>query len=763
MNKAITDGLVLTPPSFELGLGVWSSGDGTSGSPTYQGAPNATIVAADQDFGACLELVKTAATQKLRFTGQTPILPGCYLRVTARVKAMSGNLPSVRVAGYAARGNGTHVDGLVEVGPQVALTAYGQVVTVSAIIGTGTRGGVHMPWGTEPVYGHLGLDLTGATGGVVRIENIQIEDITGAFLRDMLDWVDVRDFGAKGDGVTNDAAAFLAADAAAAGREILVPAGTYYIASSISIAAPVRFQGKLAMPTAARLSLLASFDFPTYAEAFGDELLGFKKALQALFSYTDHNTLDLKGRRVEVSEPIDVKALAPDISSFSNRRVLRNGQFNVVDGPVWADAVVTSAATYAVAQPTTLTNVANVANIPVGAHVTGAGVGREVYVRAVNIGAGTVTLSQPLYGGSGTRTLTFRRYKYVLDFSGLDKLDRFNIDDVEFLCNGAASCILLSPGGEAFQLRDSYVVRPKDRAITSIGRGCQDILVDRCQFLSDEMLTRAQDRKSVALNVNANDAKIRDTRFVRFGTTMILNGSGHLIVGNHWFQGDEETNGVRTAGLVFTQTNVQSAVTGNYIDNSVIEWTNEYAPSPAFGTEYSFGGLTVSGNTFVCINVAPWFTWFSVKPYGAGHFIHGLTVGDNVFKAMNGTVDRIDRVDTTFAALDNERMRNIRFEGNIFNGVTQFVTNPVMLQVDQATAQTVWTVNPAAYLPFGGWARNVESLVAEGPITTAAGARLTEMPYVNVEQGAARNQVTVNWAQAAKGRLHLKIRMDNPN
>ncbi|MCL7463467.1 glycoside hydrolase family 55 protein [Phaeovulum sp. NW3] len=763
MNKAITDGLVLMPPAFELGLDVWSSGDGTPGSSTYAGAVNAALVSGDQDFASCLEMVKIAPTQKLRSMGQTPILPGCYLRITARVKAVSGNLPAVRIAGYAARGNGSHVDGLVETGPAVQLSAYGRVETISAIVGTGSRGGVDMPWGTTPIYGHFGLDLTGPNGGIVRIDDIQIEDITAAFLRDMMDWVDVRDYGAKGDGVSNDAAAFLAADAAAGGRSILVPAGDYRINSSISIAAPIRFEGRLVMLTAARLSLLSSFDFPTYAEAFGDELLGFKKALQALFSYTDHNTLDLKGRRVEVSEPIDVKALAPDLTSFSNRRVLRNGQFNVVGGPAWADTVVSSTATYAVAQPTTLSNVANVANIPVGAHVTGAGVGREVYVRAVNVGAGTVTLSQPLYGGSGTRTLSFRRYKYVLDFAGLDKLDRFNIDDVEFLCNGMASCILLSPGGEAFHLRDSYVVRPKDRGITSIGRGCQDILIDRCQFLSDEMLTPAQNRKSVALNVNANDAKIRDSRFVRFGTTMILNGSGHLIVGNHWFQGDEETAGLRTAGLVFTQTNVQSAVTGNYIDNSVIEWTNEYAPSPDFGTEYSFGGLTVSGNTFVCINVAPWFTWFSVKPYGAGHFIHGLTVGDNVFKALNGTVDRIEKVDTTFAALNNERMRNIRFEGNIFNGVTQFVTNPVMLQVDQASAQTVWTVNPAAYLPFGGWARNVESLVAEGPITNAAGARLTEMPYVNVEQGAARNQVTVHWAQAAKGRLQMKIRMDNPN
>ena len=117
MNKAITDGLVLTPPLFENGLDVWSSGDGTPGSDTYQGAANAALVPADQDFSSCLELQKTQATQKLRWMGETPILPGCYLRITARVKAVSGNLPAVRIAGWAGAAGGAHVGGLTEVGP----------------------------------------------------------------------------------------------------------------------------------------------------------------------------------------------------------------------------------------------------------------------------------------------------------------------------------------------------------------------------------------------------------------------------------------------------------------------------------------------------------------------------------------------------------------------------------------------------------------------------------------------------------------------
>ncbi|MGR3712576.1 MAG: right-handed parallel beta-helix repeat-containing protein, partial [Shimia sp.] len=212
MNKAITDGVVLMPSAFSAGLDVWSSDDGTSGSDTYDSVANAAYVPADSDFGGCLELFITEATQKLRYMGQTPILPGCYLRITARIKAISGNLPTVRIAGWAGTAGGVHVNGLTEVGPTTVLQTYGSVVEVNAIVGSGTRGGVDMVWGTAPARGHFGIDLTGANGGVVRVDDIIIEDITSAFHRDMMHVVDVKGFGAVGDGSTDNTDAFEAAD-----------------------------------------------------------------------------------------------------------------------------------------------------------------------------------------------------------------------------------------------------------------------------------------------------------------------------------------------------------------------------------------------------------------------------------------------------------------------------------------------------------------------------------------------------------------------
>ncbi len=486
MNKAITDGLLLMPPPFSDGLDVWSSENGTPGSATYDGAVNAAYVPADQDFSGCLELLKTETTQKLRYTGETPLLPGCYLRVTARIKALSGNLPSVRIAAWAGKSGGAHVSGLTEVGPSVTLTSYGKVVEVSAIIGSGNRGGVDMVWGTEPLYGHFGIDLTGQNGGVVRVDDIVIEDATSVFLRDLIGSVDVRDFGAIGDGVADDTAAFEAADSAANGREVLVSEGVYNLNGSVTFENRVRFEGTVTMPTNERLILRKNFSLTSYIDAFGDEVLAFKKAFQALLNFSDHESLDLDGRRIELDGPIDMQAAVGNKDIFEVRRVIRNGQINCIDSPNWEPDIHSSTASYNKNNPFKLTNVVNVANIPVGSLVTGNGVGREVYVKDKNVGAGEITLSQGLWGAAANQSYGFERFKYAFDFSNFVKLSKFTITDLEFQCADIASGIMLAPDGETFHLKDSFVTRPRNRCLTSIGRACQDLQIDRCHFASGE-------------------------------------------------------------------------------------------------------------------------------------------------------------------------------------------------------------------------------------------------------------------------------------
>ena len=759
MNKSITDGIVFDPLPFSAGLVLWSSGDGTPGSDNYAVSGSGVFVAADQDFGGCLEVLKSDPTAKVRYMGETQIIPGCYLQVTARVKAVAGPLPAVAIAGWAGVAGGGQVAGLPQAGPAVQLTTYGEVVEVKSIIATSSLQGVDLSWpGAE--YGHIGIDLTGPTGGLVRVDDIRIEDVSSVFTRDLVGLVDVRDYGAVGDGVTNDRDAFNAADAAANGRTVMVPSGDYLIEGNVSMQNMVRFAGRIIQAPEHRFILQQDYNYDTYLAAFQDEELAFKKAYQALINFADHDSLDLCGRRVLLTEPVDMQAADPSRARFETRRVIRNGQFQPADGSIWETVEVTSQATYSAADDNRLTNVANAANIPVGSLVLGNGVGREIYVTSVNASAQTIELSRPLFDAEGSQEFTFRRFQYMIDFSGYEKLSQFIFDDIEFQGRGVASCIMMAPDGFTFHVRDCFINKPKDRGITSPGRGCQGMMIDRCQLVSDEQSTPVADRVSVGFNANANDVKIRNNRTSKFKHFCVLAGSGNLITGNHWFHGDDEANGVRKGGIVITLPNPKSIFTGNYCDNNFIEWTNEHSSTPAFGAQFSFGGLTITGNMFTTNDVSAAFNFIVIKPYGTGHFINGFSVVGNVFRSLNGRIDRVERVDTTFADLNYDRTRSFEFTANTFHNVNLPVSNPADLDHDQATEASTWVMSASNALPFAGVALSVESVMPQGAITDVSDTTVHDFPWAEGEQGSDARDVHVNWSRPVKGRVRFAVRMD---
>ncbi len=763
MNKAITDGLNFMPPAFIDGLLDWSSEDGTPGSLTYDGAANAALVASDPDFGPCLELQKTATLQKLRYMGDTPILPGCYLQVKVRFKVLSGLFPSVRIAAWAGAPGGAHVLGLNETGPELLPNTYGRIYEVSAIIGSGDRTGVDMVWGNEPVFAHIGLDMTGDNGAVVRIESVIVEDQTAIFHRKLMGWVDVRDYGAVGDGITDDRLAFLAADADAQGREVVVSEGTYYLSNSLTINSPIRFEGTLIMPPAKRLLITSNFEYKTYEAAFGNEREALIRALAALFNFTDHESLDLGGRRIQLDSPIDVHAAVGNKNNFGNRRVMRNGSLEATSSAGWDTTVVTSSASYSTSSPLTLSNVVNVANIAVGSLVSGAGVGREVYVTEVNVAAGSLTLSQELINPPSSQTYTFERFKYLLDFSGFNGLSRFQITNVEFACYGNSSGLLLPFSGYAWHVHNSWFLRPKDRGLTSYNAGCYGMSLYNNEFYTNEYTTLAQDRTTIAYNTNSNDVKVRDNMSVRFKHFGVMARAGHIITGNHFWQGDGAAVGERTAGIVFTSRNCNSVITCNYVDNCYLEFVNEHANFNNVGVNASpFGSISMTGNIFVVSNVPAWFTFFRLAPYGSGHNIDGISVIGNTFKILgNDVIDRVDSVDTSNGGFNHALTTNVVFEGNTFNEVNNRTENPAFVEVTQASASATWTYSNAAKIPFGGQLRGVSSWATIGPLQDGGNVTRFDTPYFTPNVGAGGSSVNISWPAARKGTLQLNLRCDN--
>lgn len=759
MNKAVTDGVLLMPPAFANGLDVWSSGDGTPGSDTYENATNAAFVPADQDFGGCLEILKQTGTARVRYMGETPILPGCYLKVTARIKAISGALPTVRIGAWPGGAGGAEVTGIPRTGPSTTITAYGDIVEVSAIVGSGNRQGVDMVWGSEAIYGHFGIDLTGPNGGVIRVDDITIEDVTSVFHRDLLALVDVRDYGAVGNGNTDDSAAFDAANRAAAGRTVLVPNGVFRLNSDVTFDTPVKFEGTISMPDTAVLSLRRNFNLVSYIEAFGNETTAFQKAFQALLNNADHESLDLCGRKISVNAPIDMQAATPERTSYATRRAIRNGQFEA-QGNNWTTDVVSSQATYNTNFAYTLSNVVNVASVPVGALVEGVGVGREVYVRSKNVAAREVTLSRPLYDAAGTQNFTFSRFKYILDFSGYSSLSKFILDGIEFQCNNKCSAIMMADTGKTFQVQDCFISRPKDRGITSKGTACQGMLIDRCQFLSSEDALPSQDRVSIGLNANSNDVKMRNNRATRYRHFAILCGQNNLVIGNHFFQGDDVTDGIRTAGLILATTHTSTVVSGNYVDNCFIEWTNEHDPSPEFNSEFSFSALSITDNVFLSGDVAPWFSYIVVKPHGAGHYLNGVAITGNKFRSINGNIDRAERVDTSFADFNETRHRDVLFEGNSYHNVSEPAANPLVLEHTQSTAASTWTIGTDNALPFLSRARFVSSAMPVGRLQASNNATVFASCYAEGEIGTNGDQFRLVWPQAVKGTVRAEVRID---
>lgn len=351
---------------------------------------------------------------------------------------------------------------------------------------------------------------------------------------------------------------------------------------------------------------------------------------------------------------------------------------------------------------------------------------------------------------------------YVFDFFEMEQMSCLNFDDVEFLMDGEVSGVMLFGMGLMNMFCDCYFMWLKDCGIILIGMVCQGMMVDRCEFLLNELGDLVQNCILIGLNVNVNDIKIWYNWFVCFGYFMVVGGGGYIIEGNYWFQGDVVQNGVWFGGLILIQLNVQVMVMGNYIDNCLIEWMNEYDLMLNFvGDEYFFGGLMVMGNIFLVLNMMLGFNWLVVKFYGSGYFIYGFVVMGNVFKLMNNKINCIDCVDIIFVQFDYIWMCNVQFQGNMFNGVLVYVVNFVDISFMQGMVVNCWIVLVDVVLFFNGWVKNVELLIVKLVIINVVNQCVIEMLWVQLMVGILCKQVVLNWSGLVCGLVLLWVWMDD--
>jgi hypothetical protein len=131
-----------------------------------------------------------------------------------------------------------------------------------------------------------------------------------------------------------------------------------------------------------------------------------------------------------------------------------------------------------------------------------------------------------------------------------------------------------------------------------------------------------------------------------------------------------------------------------------------------------------------------------------------------VFRSLNGRIDRVERVDTTFADLDYSRTRSFEFTANTFHNVNQPVSNPALLKHNQATEAATWVMQTEDALPFGGYALSVDSVMPQGAVTDTGAARVHDLPWSVAQQGGTSRDVHLNWSRPVKGTVRYAVRMD---
>jgi hypothetical protein len=113
--------------------------------------------------------------------GEMPVPAGAFLEIVARIKVLRGPLPEARIAAWPGGAHGRPVAGVPTAAPAMRVPAHEAVVALGAVIGPEPLAGVDLVWDARVLYAHVGLDLIGLRGAVVRIESLAVREVTDRF------------------------------------------------------------------------------------------------------------------------------------------------------------------------------------------------------------------------------------------------------------------------------------------------------------------------------------------------------------------------------------------------------------------------------------------------------------------------------------------------------------------------------------------------------------------------------------------------------
>jgi len=540
-------------------------------------------------------------------------------------------------------------------------------------------------------------------------------------------------YGAIGDGVADDRAALAAADAAAialgaplvitkvhriasdltftAGSNVIFEGGSIKPDSGVALgfsatAAVAKVSGKPAFDLTVAGSLrTTSTDLRGPALKISDYIpsnmstaadAGFKAALKDLFNLT-YYSLDLEGRKIVLDAPLDMATIT-GLTSKADWRRITNGKITPSSSFPAVSTVTKTTDCDMTAGSEVITNITSTADLLAWMEVSGTGIPRSTFVKSVDSST-QVTLTRKAMTTGANRTLVFKRHRFIFDFTGFTVLNRFTFDSLNFDLDELASGYLGSQADDIIEFRGCRIVRPETYGICQPDAG-GGLVVDGCDFLTADSAVAPGSRTRIGIACNG-DCRIINNRLAYFKHALIVRAGSAQVIGNHPFSG-MSTASVHTAGMIFQQAS-RHTITGNYIDNGWLEFTNEtFAYNPAA----DIGGATVVGNFFTVLASAATELFIVVAPYVANSSFRDLNISGNFFQPLltGGAValTKVTGYDATNGSVDNNTIESIFMQGNLFNNVTTRQENPATAKFQSLTpwGHTTGSASFTGKMPF---------------------------------------------------------------
>ena len=170
--------------------------------------------------------------------------------------------------------------------------------------------------------------------------------------------------------------------------------------------------------------------------------------------------------------------------------------------------------------------------------------------------------------------------------------------------------------------------------------------------------------------------------------------------------------------------------------------------------------MSITDNVMLCSNVSNLFSFIVVKPYGSGHYINGMNVSGNTFRAVGLVIQRGERVDTSYSQMVMNGVRGLSFVGNTYHNIESGAQNPLVVKHSQNTHAQVWEIDSLKRLPFAGRAMQVDSVVTTSRPRNASNVSNYAMPYTQAEIGSNGDKVQLIWPEPMLGDVAVTMRSD---